>query len=870
MGTKATFQGYPLRALRYTRARGYRPSGALMVMAVEDFPSGFDFRTPKPGDLTNARAKPGVVLDSTRSTADTPSGPPPLAKALDYEGWLVMSETVSGQTWDHPPVRLFVTSVATVKGSGDRAFVEVRAYDVRYHWDRGWARRHSYNRKRPDGTIALDSVDEQGNPVNRSQIAADVCSSMFRAPRLARSPSDWLTDTSSVQFVPNSTPVVNLAQLVNASDLVEPCLFLDESVGLFRAGEGMVGYAKIEGEPNSQPFPPELLLCKDGSGQADVAEWTYPEDYVIVAGGLKVVSVAIDDAVPVLDVDGATIEVNDENVRFLTGGKFDTAWLRRFVFLPADFAGAPDLPEPIARAFREQAYRLWQVRGVEKDVQADGEQPEGARRVVRQPGPNAHLLPLLPRAETIAGRRLQPVLETYTFAQRHRSLKGGGQFARQQAAIQELARLRSEIIAAANTQGSKDPFSGKSFRVGDGQTVLKDREQLDPRKFVSQADEVAFLNAGGDMDEFLSYVNQARAVERISESAGGGYAQQYEAALKERFAAEDSATGSMGGRLYEAAKRFLDLEKKAREKRGNFQTVTDSFKGGGYAGALAAEIQALTRELALRQEEKKRRSQVGGGEGADVPSMVVFVNVARAVDAGARVYSAERGIFEASGLAGHLVSLEVHDLSHPAAQLSVCPVRTVFGATLRPRLDVAYRTAIRPQTGTPPAGGDCPGGDNVVPAALEDAECYYLAAFQRGPIGGAVPVPLAQVPPGQALVVQRPDLVELVPIEGASNRGALDLEAAKIAAELFRAKPLVRTTKTTVARPWPVNCDGVVESVEIVMRQKDGAPCGFETTLVTGAGALSDTGGTTREDPARRGAAALKAQNEAAKREGTT
>lgn len=867
MGTKATYQGFPLFALRFSRTRGYRPSGAIMQIAVDSFPTGFDFKTPKPGDLATPKAKPGVVVDSTLATADTPSGPAPLAKAFDYEGWLVMSETVGGTTWEHPPVRLFVTSVATVRqANAGRAVVEVRAYDVRYHYDRGWARRHSYNRKRPDGSIALDSVDEQGNPVNRKQIAADVCSALFRSPRLSRAPADWLTDTSSVQFVPNSAPIVNLAQLVNAAELVEPCLFLDESVGLFRPGEGMVGYAKAPGEPNSQAFPSELLLYKEGSGQADVAELNYPEDYVIVAGGLKVVSVAIDDAVPVLDIDGATIEINDENVRFLTGGRFDTTWLRRFVFLPADFSGGPDLPEPVARAFREQAYRLWQVRGVERDVLADPDQPEGARRFVRVAGPNAHLLPLLPMAETIAGRRLPPALETYTFAQRHRALKGGGQLARQQAALQELARIRREATAAANLAGNRDPFSGARVTGN----ALTGEAELSPGGVLTPEARKELARAGIDPSELNQWVQQARLAERIGEESGAGFGQQYETALRERLAAEDDATGGSSQRLYELAKKFLEFEKKANDQGSIEDSTFQAFKKLGLDGALEDEIRAVSREAQLRREERERRRAVGGGEGADVPSMVVFVNVARTVDAGARVYSSERGIFESSGLAGHLESLEVHDLSHPAAQLSVCPVRTVFGATLRPRLDVPYRTTPRPRTGDDPeegeSVGDCPGGDDVVPAALEDSECYYLAAFKRGPSGGAVPVSLAEIPAGQGLVVRRPDLVELVPLEGNSNRAVLDQEAAKVAADIFRVKPLVRSSKVTVARPWPVNCDGVVESVEIVLRPTG---AGFETTVVSGAGSLSDTGGT-REDPARRGAAALKAQNEAARREGAS
>ncbi|MCO5172454.1 MAG: hypothetical protein M9894_39660 [Planctomycetes bacterium] len=881
-GTLATFQGWPLRDVTFSRSRGYTPSSAVMVFAVADFPDGFDFAAPKPGDL----GRPAPPPDVAPGDIGVARGPAPLARRLNYEGWLVMAESVNGQTWAFPPVRLFVMSSEVVKQSDGSpvGFVRVVAVDERFFWDHGWLSRHSYNRPRADGTVALDSVSEDGQALSRRDIARDVLSCLFRRPALAAAPAEWTNDRSSFQAFPNCAPVVALAQLVNASDLVDPCLLLDGTVGLFRAGEGKVGYAPGGRGPNVEEFPREVRLSKDGTGQAAAVEWLYPSDYVLVAGGLKVVTVAIDDCVPVLDVNGATIEVTEENVRYLTQGRFGLEWLQRFVFLPADFAGAPDLPEPIARLFREQAYRLWQVRGAEVDV--PDEPPEGAseaergRHFVRVPGPNAHLLPVIDRAETIAGRRMPPALETYTFAIRRKFLAGGGAQAKQITAMAQLSRLRAEIIAASHAQSRRNPF-GSTVRFGG----TRDAAQLDPRQFLERGDVADFLEAGGNLDTLLSYVNQARMVERIAEQAGSGLAGQYEAALRERFAAEDEA-GELSSRMYEVAKKFLELEKQAKATGGGLgdffaerleldaaakQSVADRFKSGGFAEAFAQEVQALTRELRLRKEEKQRRAQVGGREGVDIPSMTFFVNVARTIDSGARVYDAQRGIFESAGLAGHLVEPKIHDLTHSQAQLSVCPVRAVFGATLRPRLDVPYRTKPRPQTGGEPgvsdSQADCPGGDNVIPEALEDAECYYLAAFRRGPSGGAVPIPVSEVPRDQVLVVQRPDLVELVELSGATNRGALDLEAARVASEMFKTRPLLKAASTVLARPWPVQCDGLVERVTVRMRQKDGAPCGFETEVVTGTDE-APSGGGTRTDPARRGAAALRAQQEAARREG--
>ena len=902
MSVVCTFQGYPCRAMTFERARGYRPSGAVIVVAAAAFPAGFDFRTPQMGAL--ATPLPELHYAPGSQQEGIPSGPAPHARALDYEGDLLMSESLRGETWAHPPVRLFVQSVSTVKVAGAVALVEIRAYDVRFHWDRGRSRRHSFNRRRADGTVASDSVRPDGQPFTREQIAQEVARGLFRTPAVSRVPDLWKIASGSVQFAPNSAPVVNLAQMVNAEELEEPALRLDGSVALYRPGEGFVGYTLAPGDENSVAFPAAVRLDKNGSGQADIVELLYPEDYVVVAGGLRIVSVAADDCLPVLDVDGATFEINDENIRHLTGGRYDTEWLRRFVFLPADFAGAPDLPEPIAVVFRTQAYRLWQVPGVEVDARAGGEHdapavpdrsgeldpdraaeivdaPVGVdprlvqqRKLTRGPGPNAHLMPILDRAETVAGRRLPPVLQTYTFAKRHRALKGGGAFALQRAAIEELQRIRDEARRAAHQSGNPDPFTGTEAYFGTEAGDFRGRQKLSVGRDGLKPEARRQMDRAGistaDLDAALQ---QARAVDRVTTRAGSSFSQQFETALRARYAAEDEAAGgSRQTTLYELGKKFLELEKRANSEGDMFDTTRQAFKELGLDGAFTQEVIEAARKLQLENEEKLRRTQVGGAE-AGVPSQTFFVNVARVDDAGSRVYSAARGIFKSSGLAGHLVTIDqVHDLSHPDAQLAVCPVRAVFGATLRPLLNTPPGGPRRPRTGEPSATdegdavSDCPGGDNVLPAALDDSESYYTAGFSR--VTGASVIDAGGIPPGQELVIQRPDLVELIELDGSTNRGTLDAEAANVAANVFRVRPVVRSTRMTLGRPWPVNCDGLVDRVTVELRQEEGAPCGFETTVYTGSPAVSDPNGATREDPARRGAAALRAQNEAARREG--
>ncbi len=144
-GTFGTFQGYPLRSLTYQRTRGYAASGAEMTLLASAFPAGFDFATPAPGEL--ARAKTPELVSLARS------GPAPLARRLSFEGFLVLSEEVSGQTWKLPPVRLFVTSVSTARAddTGHVALVRVVAVDERFFWESGWLKRWSFNRLRADG-----------------------------------------------------------------------------------------------------------------------------------------------------------------------------------------------------------------------------------------------------------------------------------------------------------------------------------------------------------------------------------------------------------------------------------------------------------------------------------------------------------------------------------------------------------------------------------------------------------------------------------------------------------------------------------------------------------------------------------------------
>ena len=97
---------------------------------------------------------------------------------------------------------------------------------------------------------------------------------------------------------------------------------------------------------------------------------------------------------------------------------------------------------------------------------------------------------------------------------------------------------------------------------------------------------------------------------------------------------------------------------------------------------------------------------------------------------------------------------------------------TVIELRLRPK---------RISTATTRSSGG--GGGTLIPECLSDQESYYTAAFKRVARGRAEPIEVAAVLQGQGVPVERPDLVELVPLEGGGNKGALD-ETAKTVAKL--------------------------------------------------------------------------------------
>ncbi|HBP17420.1 MAG TPA: hypothetical protein DEA08_06475, partial [Planctomycetes bacterium] len=359
-GTLATYQGFPCRDVRFRRTRGWRADTSSVLLFAVDFPHGFRFDTPAPGDLGRLRLRTQSQPDLSPIRGAAPRRPRPLPerRQLDFAGDLVLAE-VDRQGNEYAVVvgPLFCVSIETVKqnADGSRAVVRARLVDARYFYARGFVRRWSFNRTDGEGNYSRDSVKEDGAPFALGEIAQEVAGSLFLSPRLARSPKAWgevHPETELPRFAPAAAALLRLSQDHGAEPL---CLNLDGSVALWERGEGQVGFApEGKGAGNSHGFPRGLLVYLQGAGQSRGVEATYPPDFVTVVGGLRVATARLDDLDPVLVVDDEPIPLSEETVRKLTKGKFGIAWLNAFVLAPQAYQSAVGLDPRVVLLLREQ------------------------------------------------------------------------------------------------------------------------------------------------------------------------------------------------------------------------------------------------------------------------------------------------------------------------------------------------------------------------------------------------------------------------------------------------------------------------------------------------------------------------------------
>lgn len=894
-GTFATWAGIPCFTAKFIRARGWESdTSEVEIPARIGAGKPLGMSTPQAGTIARRPKGDGPAGGGSSSARPSFSGPAPSADAIPHEGFLILTEVVNGQEWTVTIGPLFVAraeAVRTPDGS-DTARIRLYLVDERYFWPRGFMRRWSYNRRRGDGTIAQDSVKPGGAPWARAEIAAETTLSLFRSPALVAMPAEWQGDTRAVEFLPCSPAVTALSVLVTEAGLEAPCLRLDNTIALHKAGEGRVGYARGGRGANKEDFPPQVRAYKDGAGQGVVTENGYPEDYVVVAGGVRIASTALDSWVPILILNGRDVVfLTEERMRFLTDGRYGLDWLHRFILQPNAYQSVVGLSTELLDVFRTQPYRLFLMPGalVETKVQKDPAAGKADFGVVYEPGPNAHLLPLLDRAETAAGRRLPVLIEASRYTTVHQALRGTEAQIRMAGILRAISLLRSQAPKRKDRVGAAPPgtISGTARPDDQGAFGLNPITVAD----VFKGNDLRAGGRGVSIEELQRNLDRVREIDSYRDTpAGDVFADELEKLTAQQLQAEEDL-GADAGRteMFEIAQEILAVEKRLKELTdlGGPDALKKRLDAQGVRDALLNSLSEKLEKIERDRAATKERERIGGDSGDKPLSMVILKNLRRAEVKG-RVYSAEQGIVEIDELAVHAeidpTAFKAGDSfpavpSSPAHARGVpCPVRVTFGAVVRPRTDRPWGTsaprrpvtgepapierlpgetlgafqarrrreleaqvdAVTPQPGETPAeflarrGRDCPPEPDVIPEALSDDESYYVAAFRRTGRGAGARVPLDAVPRDQAVVLSQPEFVELVPIEENGNRGDLDEQAEALALARFLVADQVQTTRTTLARAWPVQCDGLVSSVEIAMRFKEGAPCGFETIVTSG------------------------------------
>lgn len=840
-GAVATYQGFPCRDVRFRRTRGWRADSTSVLLFAADFPQGFQFVTPSPGAFARLRLQTSARPDLAAIRGQRRRPAPreiPKERRLEFSGALVLAEVdQEGREFLVTIDPLFCVSLETVRRNADGSIAIVRAklVDARYFATHGFLRRWSFNRTDAEANYAKDSIKPDGKPFTLGDVAQEVAGNLFLTPSLARYPASWDESQPAVEFARFSSATAALLRLTQEHGTEPVCLNLDGSVALWESGEGRVGYAESgKGAGNGRAFPRGMQVYLNGTGQSRGVEATYPPDWVVVVGGLRVATVRMDDLDPVLVIDNEPIPLTEETVKKLTKGKYGLAWLNKFVLAPQAYQNAVDIDPRVVQLLREQAYRLWRIPQVEKEVKTKGQKGSS-----REKGPNAHLLPLRSRAETVAGKRLPVRIDTYRFASVHRAMAPPKAIQQIASAKQQLRELKRQIQAQARKAAKPDPWHSVEAFYG-----FQDK-YVSPRLLYAMT---GLRSHQVSYEQFQQMVSRARLLDRIQE-VSPGLAGRYDQLLGQLFEIEQQQ-GGIGKTLYELAKEVVAFEKEVAESRDILETPDEEARER--AEELRNKVQDELRAIDRQRREQGTRTQLGAQPRVKDQTAVFLRNLPRKLDPGARVYSAELGIVRTGELSGHLKEEGV-PIAEATSFVRKSPL-VYFGAVLRPRADTPSQ---RPITGSSRTKSE-----TKIPEVLSDTESYYTAAFKRVTGGRAEQVELSAVPKGQGVPLDRHDLVELVPLDGRSNRHKLDETARAVALSLFRKAEKVEAAKYSIARPWPVNCDGVVSGVEIVMRPNGK---GFITTIYTGGEApLLDPFGRTRVR-VRRGA-----PSDGAAREGLT
>ena len=900
-GTFASYQGFPLARCVVHRSRGWGAD----ISVVEIHVGGgvpYDVLPPPPERLYTTVIRGQGPQPPTQPPTNVPAQAPEGAstlrlpdgtKKLEACGTLLMLEIVRDKLYGFALPGLFVVRAETVRESDDGRAQRVRLTlaDVRFFFVRGLLERWSFNRRGADGRIRLDSVRPDGEPFSRRALIDGAAAQLPSQPRVTAGPAVWAQDFGAVELPPFDSALHALQVLVEPAGLEEPALRIDGSLAFHAAADGRVGYAEGGAGRNDSSIDPGFVLSKDGAGHGKVVEPGYPEEVFLVVGGETIATVVMDDCEPVLILPGNEVRpLTEELVRRLTGGRFGLAWLERFVMHPTAYQNIPGLDPEVLDLLADQAGRCFRIPGVEVRLTEDqieagqaqarnnagrlvgGQlaadfriagvladvQAVGARDVL-EPGPNARLLPLLDRAESQAGVRLPVTVEAYSFTTVHQALGGTASQEAYQVVVRELQK-RYETAHTVDADNdlfgrlSRPPFDiADIFNGGKGRAAFEEASRR-----------------GVNFDDLAAAMNKAREIDRLRD--GGPIAKAQADAIQrlelEKAELEEKLGGDAGGKeLLEAGFEIIALERELYDDAGPISEGVTAWLTNERLGdflnkrdlqrdELNDKLARLFQKIDQDREERRGRTRAGAAPTDEKPlGMVVLVNRERRVDPDARVFD-RLGVVKTSTLAAHVDPDRCTDESQARAIFK--PVKVTFGATLRPRTDVPPSAVPIKRSSVvreDPKAGDFQvgaGGESKIPGALSDEATVFKAAFKRTARGSVVEIPLSEVPFDRAVRISDPDLVELVPATGTGNRDDLVARARLRALERANVPDVVRTERFVFARPLPIQCDGVVASVTWQMREKDGAPCGFETIVQTGASAaaLAQPGTTVVRAPA--------------------
>lgn len=678
-----------------------------------------------------------------------------------------------------------------------------------------------------DRSVVQNATMNDGHAWTRAEVAQFVVGCLWANPKLAKWPKSWETAYNadgtafSIEWEPYTSAVKALRDLCAEAGVEEPILRLDNQVEIREAGDGKIAPCKNEnGIPTGENIDAvevataalsddgaaevdrslvrEMVakwnwapmdgfrLFKDGAGQATVREPAYPDDVVIVVGKPIVASVAIDDWEAVLLVRAddtkflpgtdplnptSVLPLTDETVRFLTsappkGSKlsdkngnleyqnspYNLAWLKNWIIAPEEFQGQPDIPEAVLELFRKQAWRYYRLPNVETK---DG-----------LPGPNANLLPLQPRAEIVAGKRMPITVERFGFTTRHVEMTVSEVAKQVNDYNKILADLRYKIQRGtgrwdvfkiekegswlATEPGDNKPIPGKSFQwlstkvkipasaffrvaqIITGRTGLPELQEQTTDRQREELRKNSFANSGQIMPLFTTALDTARLFDRLRtelNTGAAGLVDEYEKVLRQLNDLEEKRADRPLNLALDLAKVCVDAEKEvdgtlaraAREtdqrKIGQREAVVEQLLKASKSHEIAQKFVEL--DLAITAGNQVRQTRIALHKDGQIDLATysngrkTWVNLPRLIDGKARVESAEAGIIEVSELAGQLIGSQ-GPTPWDGRPFTPRPVRVTFGVTLAPSL-------VSTDLNATPSNKTATGGQTVEEQAINAA-----------------------------------------------------------------------------------------------------------------------------------------------------